>query len=481
MASVTDLLEAADLGLELVQAASLTSPISWVAHASPGEALRYADAEALIVVTEAAPETAWRDFVASLTRARTPALVWISPAATPHAKPPTALTQAAGDYQLTLLLAPAALAPAALARQVSLLRQRDDLGQAREALLAQRRVLNLAHSGSNPAAIISAVAQLTDRQVALIDRDGRSIAATQGFDEGAEQSQRLSVGSGRELVAPGPPLEPEGAAAFTSAAMVLSIDDRTRAHNSVIERERWGRVTKAIVTGAADPQRLVHLLDPDITLPERVHVLVVQGQAEAISAWRSQHREGSMRLITRYPLNARTQPATPQGVVLAWQVVSPELAGEAIENITIAGLDVAVGVETELQHAEVSRRSAEALVPRLSSAERLYRTPRTPRVFRATESNALLELLLAAPESPSASHAVLGSLSLHDPSCDHEARETLRVFLEQHGQRGVAAEVLGIHRNTLRARLERIESMIGVSLESADDRAQLWLALRVDG
>lgn len=481
MASVTDLLEAADLGLELVQAASLTAPISWVAHATPGEALRYADAEALIIVAEAAPDTLWRDFVASLTRARTPALVWIAPAATPHAKPPTALTQAAGDYQLTLLLAPATLAPAALARQVSMLRQRDDLGQAREALLAQRSVLNLAHSGSDPAAIISAVAQLTGRHVALVDREGRSIAATQGFDAGAEQSQRLSVGSGRELVAPGPPLEPEGAAAFTSAAMVLSIDDRTRAHNSVVERERWGRVTKAIVTGVPDPQRLVHVLDPGMTLPERVHVLVVQGQAEAIAAWRSQHREGILRLITRYPLSARTQPVTPQGAVLAWQVVSPELVGWAIDNITASGLDVAVGLETELQHAEVSRRSAEALVPRLSSAERLYRTPRTARVLKANESNALLELLLATPEGASSSHAVLGPLSLHSPHCDLEARETLRVFLAQHGQRGAAAEALGIHRNTLRARMERIEALLGVSLESADDRAQLWLALRVDG
>lgn len=61
---------------------------------------------------------------------------------------------------------------------------------------------------------------------------------------------------------------------------------------------------------------------------------------------------------------------------------------------------------------------------------------------------------------------------------DPELVETLRVFLETHGAHRASASRLGIHRQTLVARVRRIEDLTGLSMHRADDRAAAWLALR---
>jgi purine catabolism regulator len=57
--------------------------------------------------------------------------------------------------------------------------------------------------------------------------------------------------------------------------------------------------------------------------------------------------------------------------------------------------------------------------------------------------------------------------------------DTLRVWLQHHGQLGPAAVELGIHRHTMRHRVQRAELLLGRSLHDADTRMELWYALRV--
>ncbi|QIM19141.1 PucR family transcriptional regulator [Leucobacter coleopterorum] len=59
-------------------------------------------------------------------------------------------------------------------------------------------------------------------------------------------------------------------------------------------------------------------------------------------------------------------------------------------------------------------------------------------------------------------------------------RDTMAAVFHADGQRGPAAATLGIHRNTLRDRLTRIERLTERSLADADDRAELWFALRLE-
>lgn len=65
-----------------------------------------------------------------------------------------------------------------------------------------------------------------------------------------------------------------------------------------------------------------------------------------------------------------------------------------------------------------------------------------------------------------------------EPLRDDDLVETLRGFLVENGAWGAAAARLGIHRQTLAARVRRIEQLTGLSMSSADDRAAAWLALR---
>lgn len=482
MATIRDLISQRDLGLTLLTSGTAEHEIAMTLTGPLAEVLPLASKGTLLATTSA-EHTGWRQAVATASQVRAAGIAVRSECL--HGPDGIDLVAAAGDYRLSLIEVPSHTPFPAITAAVSQLRRADSLRQAREALLAQRRILDLAFDGSGVTGIVSTVASLTGRQVALLHAHGDEIASTAGFqrdiDRGIETSQRLSVGSDRELVVTGPPLDPEGLSVLTSAAIVLSVEERMSSHNTVLERERWGRVTRAILTGDGDPDTLTRLLDPAASLPEVVHVVVVQGAAEDIASWRSLPRSGDERFITRYPLGDANTPSSAPGIAVAWQVISPNLLARTIQGITLHGLDAIVGVQTPIGEAPVSRSSAEALLGRLSPALQLYQHPRSATVLYADETSPIMSLLASTPSRSTISQSVLGPLSLAHPDTDVELRETLRVFLSLHGGRAHTAETLGIHRNTLRTRLARIEETLGRSLASADDRAELWMALRLEG
>jgi purine catabolism regulator len=71
---------------------------------------------------------------------------------------------------------------------------------------------------------------------------------------------------------------------------------------------------------------------------------------------------------------------------------------------------------------------------------------------------------------------------LREANGEHGAlTETLYVFLAEHGGLRASARSLEIHRQTLGARMRRIEALTGLSMNLPDDRAAAWLALRAVG
>lgn len=64
------------------------------------------------------------------------------------------------------------------------------------------------------------------------------------------------------------------------------------------------------------------------------------------------------------------------------------------------------------------------------------------------------------------------------PLDGHDLLPTLTEFLEHNGHLENAAAALGVHRHTMRNRLGRITELLGCSLDSADTRAMLLLAVR---
>jgi purine catabolism regulator len=56
--------------------------------------------------------------------------------------------------------------------------------------------------------------------------------------------------------------------------------------------------------------------------------------------------------------------------------------------------------------------------------------------------------------------------------------KTLQVYLAEHGAWGVTASQLHVHRQTLAARIRRVEELTGLSMSNPDDRTAAWLAIR---
>jgi purine catabolism regulator len=75
--------------------------------------------------------------------------------------------------------------------------------------------------------------------------------------------------------------------------------------------------------------------------------------------------------------------------------------------------------------------------------------------------------------------STLGQLLAYDAAHQTELVRTLETFLACSGNAARAAQTLFIHYNTVRQRLATIEALLGQSLDDADARLSLGLALRV--
>ncbi|TDD34111.1 PucR family transcriptional regulator [Saccharopolyspora elongata] len=73
----------------------------------------------------------------------------------------------------------------------------------------------------------------------------------------------------------------------------------------------------------------------------------------------------------------------------------------------------------------------------------------------------------------------LGRLSAFDRENGTALVTSLRAYLEHGGQWNVASTVLGVHRHTLRGRMEQIRDLLGIDIDSAHVRAELLLSLMV--
>lgn len=89
---------------------------------------------------------------------------------------------------------------------------------------------------------------------------------------------------------------------------------------------------------------------------------------------------------------------------------------------------------------------------------------------------------LFLPNEPSQLRAiaaqVLGALQDYDQQKGSPLMQTLQVFLEENRSWVRAAERLFVHRQTLIARISRIETIINRDLNSMEDTAECWFAIR---
>lgn len=532
MAALSELLALPHLDLKLVQAGPGNPEISWVSTTELLDLGEYLEGGEIILTTGLSlghTDPRWRDVVASLSRARVAAIgfgVGVN-----HDRIPPPLLHAASAYRVALFEIPLPVPFIAVSKAVAELVRTDELRSARSALQAQQRLLDGARGEQDPAEVLASIAQATGKHLALLTSDGAILASTAGFatvadDEPSETIELDREGSLRLAVAGSATLTPEGRSVIAAGSIVLGLSLRGAGAVERRERERWERFSWALLTEATPPST-IEILSTRVRLPERVRAIAVQGSAEDVADWRRRPRSGLDRLIT-----PGTTPPRAPGLALAWQVCADSEAAteHAIAVATGHGLDVVIGRPADPHEAALSLRSAHARLRSLSPTAPLYAAPRTPDVVWADRDTPFLEALfaldrgapagVAAREARGLSARVLGPLAQHggvphgrtgpaDPPTAGESAEdqsdpgasapsrrpeatalpdaerallrtTLRAVYEADGQRGPAASALGIHRNTLRDRITRIERLTGRTLADADDRAELWFALRIE-
>lgn len=509
MATLAQLLALPDLGLRLLQAGPGNPELSWASTTELLDLSHYLEGGEIIMTTGltlGAEDPRWRDFVASLSRARIAAIgfgIGIN-----HDDVPAPLIHAASTYQVALFTIPLPTPFIAVSKATAALLRADELSAAREALQAQQRLLDRSRGDQDPAEVLASIAQATGRHLALLGSDSALLASTAGFAAAqmAGDVETLALDADGALtlaIAGDEPLSPEGHSVIAAGSMVLGMSLRNDRADENRERERWERLAAGILTGTEAPSSAA-ILSPSVKLPDRIRAIAVQGTAEDVSAWRRRPRSGIDRLITP----SRDEPRAA-GLAQAWQLCADtsHALDNALEVASVHGLDTVIGRPSPVTEAALSYRSARSRLQSLSTSAPLFTSPRTPAVVWADRDTPLLEALLAATiRSRSAqvsdmgasstegtqegtfntlSAQVLGPLSLHDLSLTEAERtllrETLRCVFQADGQRGPAATQLGIHRNTLRDRITRIERLSGRSLTDADDRAELWFALRIEG
>lgn len=91
----------------------------------------------------------------------------------------------------------------------------------------------------------------------------------------------------------------------------------------------------------------------------------------------------------------------------------------------------------------------------------------------------VLHLLDDDPEARLRASGLLAPIRQHDHRHGDSIEESLRVWLAHHGQTSAAATELGIHRHTLKSRVQTAANLLQSDLDSPDTRAELWAALRL--
>nr|WP_233613745.1 PucR family transcriptional regulator ligand-binding domain-containing protein [Leucobacter edaphi] len=135
--------------------------------------------------------------------------------------------------------------------------------------------------------------------------------------------------------------------------------------------------------------------------------------------------------------------------------------GQIGVSAPFAGLGSASGAHRQAVIARSQAGNREGAISRFgSSAEASLFLPRDPEQLRAIADQ------------------VLGPLRAYERRRGTPLVQTLRVFLEENRSWVRASERLFIHRQTLVARIARVETVLSRDLNSMEDAAECWLAVR---
>lgn len=158
-------------------------------------------------------------------------------------------------------------------------------------------------------------------------------------------------------------------------------------------------------------------------------------------------------------------------VALARRIV--ERVEQAVGVPLRAGIGVTAPAVADVPRSRRTAEQALTVLGRQGSGERVAH-------FDEVQAHAvMLELLAVAEGRPSLLAGKLQALIAHDAELGTGHVETLRAYLDAWGDMAEAARRLGIHANTVRYRVRRLEELSGLDLRDPDERFVTELQLRL--
>jgi purine catabolism regulator len=480
---VSLLLEQPGLGLRAVALPRPDAEVRWVATSELDDPTPYLEGGELLLTTGLATagwRREWEQYAARLAAAGVAALA-LGVGLT-HPSVPAALRRACERAGLNLIEVPRATTFVAVSRAAARLIEQRDEAEARLALTTQRELTAAAMQSEPEQAVVARLARLLDGTAYVLAPDGRLLAGPEGPRAGLAdvdaarvelarirpQGLRAAATSGDErgttLIVPvglqGRPASYLGVgvagrlsdarrSAVSTAVALLGLAAAQERDRQEARRRLWRKVHELLAHGDVEAAALVGEAADAPRLPGRVQVLRASGPDEL--------RDEALAGLERDRLLAADVDDQ------LWLVASPGQAARRAEQL--AALDLAVGLGEAVALADVasSHATAARALERSSPAQRLVRWDRVVREGAVG--------LLAPAVAAAYSASFLAPL-------DDQQVDTLASFLRHHGSRLKVADELGLHRNTVRNRVEAIEAALGRSLDDPDTRASAWLALQ---
>ena len=521
MLLVSDLMDRADLGVRAVLLPAPSAAVTWVVATELLQPASYLEGGELVLTTGLVMADAeagtWREYVASLVEAGVAALGLGTGIAFDTV--PEDLREACRIARLNLLEVPLEVSFASISRDVGTMLQAagPEIGAEgagdEETLVLQQ--LTRAAAKDNQSAIMRALASILRGEVSLRDATGRTVVgpfgpeATGIDDEVAECIDRIrpggmrgagAVGLGdmRLVVRPvGITGEPERYLATVqretlTRAQTLGVDLAWSFLNLIAESSKAFTGWLLQLVGASTRHLLAGDIAQGLALADQVQELVLtrlpSPERRSVPAtggghqWRVVCLEGGSAdvaglstVLARLLVESR---GAPVGELLLWRTdrggTRLMILGE-VERVPSLLEDGSVTPWTERMRIGVSGPVGVTDLPR-GAQQALSVCTGTRQLGQAVrwETSGLPSVtdLLDEERAQAFARARLGGVA-DQP----ELLELLRIYLSEAGAVQRIAERLGVHRNSVPARLARLRRALGVDIEDAEQRANLWCAL----
>ncbi len=493
MVSLSELLYRPELDLSALHLAAPEAPLRWVATSELADPTPFLEGGEVLLTTglgSAGWDGEWAPYVARLIDTHACAL-GLAVGLT-HLEAPPSLVRACRERGLNLFTVPRATRFVAISHLAADLLQAERESTTLRSFEAQRALTKAALAPDDVTSLTVTLAELLAGSAVLVDRDGTPTHGPFGprsddldlalirrqlsrlLPRGRHAAASSTDGDAVTVLRPlGLHARPE---AWLAVVVPRRLDDTDRVAMSTaetllgltLERHREQRRTErqlrtraielliadeprtaGIVLGAATA---VGLTQP--TMSRRLRVLRAAGPDDS--------RQDALTFLEHEPfLSAHVEDE----LVVA---VGATRASGVAQALAERGLRVGVGRTVPADRSSASHATAgHALATTTASAP-----------IRTWDDLAVGGVVGLLGRDSAAAFATSFLAPLED---EPALLETLTAFLREHGSRGETAVRLGVHRNTVRNRVEQIESRLRRSLDDPQVRVDAWVALQVTG